>query len=66
MKDFPLAPLEKILRKAGAERISSLALKEFKFILLEISNKIAKEAIALAHHAKRVTVKREDVKLAAR
>lgn len=66
VKDFPLAPLEKILRRAGAERVSKQALKELKLILLEISNKIALDAIALAHHAKRLTIKREDIRLAVR
>lgn len=66
VKDFPLSPLEKIARKAGAERVSSSALKELKLTLLEISDKIAQEAIAVSHHAKRVTIKREDIVLAAR
>lgn len=66
VKDFPLFSLEKLLRKAGAERVSASAVKELKNALLEISEKIAKDAIEMAHHAKRVTVKAEDVKLASR
>jgi len=66
VKDFPLAPLEKILKKAGAERISQEALIELKSALIDITNKIALDAINFAHHAKRVTIKREDIKLAAR
>ena len=66
VKDFPLSPLEKVARKAGAERVSSSALDEMKVALLEISEKIAVEAVAACHHAKRVTVKREDIKMAAR
>mgnify|MGYP001566306697 FL=1 len=66
VKDFPLLPLEKIAREAGAERISVAALKELKLTLLEISNKIAIESVAAANHAKRVTIKREDVSLAVR
>ena len=66
VKDFPLSPLEKVARKAGAERISSSALDEMKVALLEMSDKIAVEAVAACHHAKRVTIKREDIQMAAR
>jgi histone H3/H4 len=66
VKDFPLSPLEKIMRKAGAERVAVSALKEMKIILLEIAEKIAIEAVAASHHAKRVTVKREDIAMAIR
>jgi histone H3/H4 len=66
VKDFPLSPLEKILKKAGAERVSRDAVLELKFALIDIANKIASNAVSLAHHAKRVTIKREDIKLAAR
>ena len=66
VKDFPLSPLEKIARKAGAERVSSSALNELKVTLLELADKIAAEAVVASHHAKRVTVKREDIVMATR
>lgn len=66
VKDFPLSPLEKVARKAGAERVSASALKEMRAALLEISDKMAVEAVAACHHAKRVTIKREDIQMAAR
>ncbi len=66
VKDFPLAPLEKIARKAGCERVSTSALKEMKNILMEFADKISIDAVAAAHHAKRVTVKREDIMMATR
>jgi len=66
VKDFPLLPLEKIAREAGAERVSVSALKELKLILVEISNKISIDAVAAANHAKRVTIKREDIAMAIR
>lgn len=66
VKEFPLSPLEKVARKAGAERISSGALSEMRIALLEMSDKVAAEAVAACHHAKRVTIKREDIKMAAR
>ena len=66
VKDFPLSPLEKVARNAGAERISSSALKEMRVVLLELSDRIAADAVAACHHAKRVTVKREDIQMAVR
>lgn len=66
VKDFPLLPLEKIAREAGAERVSNSALKGLKEALLEISEQISRDAVKMAEHAKRVTIKREDVALASR
>lgn len=66
VKDFPLLPLEKIARQAGAERVSTSALQSLKEALLEISEQIARDAIKMAEHANRVTVKREDIQLASR
>lgn len=66
VKDFPLLPLEKIAREAGAERVSVSALKELKLILVELSNKISIDAVAASNHAKRVTIKREDIAMAIR
>jgi len=66
VKDFPLLPLEKIAREAGAERVSRSALITLKEVLLEMSEELAREAVKLAEHAKRVTVKREDVILASK
>jgi len=66
VKAFPLLPLEKIARKAGAERVSYNALITMRDIFLEISDKIAADAVAIAGHAKRVTVKGSDIKLATR
>jgi histone H3/H4 len=66
VKDFPLTPFERVMRKAGAERVSAAAVKEMKNLMLEIADKVSMNAIAAAKHAKRVTVKREDIVLATR
>lgn len=70
VKEFPLLALEKIARKAGkevgADRVSLPATKELRNVLLEIAYKIASDAVNASHHAKRVTVKREDIILATR
>jgi DNA-binding protein len=66
VKDFPLLPLEKIAREAGAERVSHSALVILREILLEMSEDLAREAVKLSEHAKRVTIKREDIILASK
>ncbi len=65
-KDFPMFALERLARKAGAERVSASALNELKVFVLENAEKIAVDAVAACNHAKRVTVKKEDILLAIR
>ena len=69
-KEFPLLPLENIAKKAGkeegADRVSASAVEELRSVLLEQSYAIGRDAVELARHAKRVTVRRDDIKLAAR
>jgi len=62
--EIPLAVAERILRKAGAERVSEEAKRIFRDSIEEIAEEVAKKAVDLAKHAKRKTVKPEDVKLA--
>ncbi|MEM7821308.1 MAG: NFYB/HAP3 family transcription factor subunit [Candidatus Aenigmatarchaeota archaeon] len=66
VKSFPISSIEKVAKRAGCERISFSALESLRETLLEISEKIAIDAVAVAKHAKRVTVKREDIILATR
>jgi len=65
-KDFPINSLKKLARKHGAKRISSEALIELKRTLLDLVDSITKEAILLARHAHRITIKEEDIKLVSR
>ncbi len=64
MTDLPIAALDRLIRKAGAERVSEDAAEELGRILEEVSLDISKQAIELARHAKRKTVTGEDIKLA--
>ena len=63
---LPLAAMEKLLKQAGAERVSEKAKDALKNALEEIAEKIAENSIELANHAGRKTVKARDIKLAAK
>jgi histone H3/H4 len=64
MTIIPYAPVERLIRSAGADRVSVTAGVELAEILEQYGLEIAEEAIVLAKHAKRKTVKAEDIKLA--
>jgi len=66
MGELPLASVERVMRNAGAERVSMNAITIMGEILEDYGTRLSKEAIELAKHAKRKTVKKEDVKLASR
>lgn len=61
---LPLAPVERIIRKAGAERVSEDAGIELAKVLEDYGIEVSREAITLAKHARRTTVKEEDIRLA--
>ena len=56
----------RILKKSGAERVSDESADELRRIIEDIATEIAKNAVDMAKHAKRKTVKAEDVKLASK
>lgn len=64
--EFPVLPFERILKRAGARRVSYDAAEELSKVVEEKIFKIAEEAAALAEHAGRKTVLAEDVRLARR
>ena len=63
---LPLAAMEKILKQAGAERVSDKAKVALKDVVEEKVEKIAASSVQLALHAGRKTVKERDVALAAK
>ena len=63
---FPLAPLERIAKKAGARRVSATAVRAMREAVLDVAETIAADAVAASHHAGRVTVKAKDIKIACR
>lgn len=61
-----MAPVERLIRKAGAESVSEDAAEALSDVLEDMAIDIAQKAAALSHHAGRKTVTSEDIKLASR
>ena len=66
MAELPLAPLKRILKKAGAERVSDDAVEALRDEVEDKAHGLAERARDYAHHANRKTVQREDVTAARR
>jgi histone H3/H4 len=66
MSELPIAPVTRIIKNAGAERVSEEASQELIRLLEQEAEKIAVNAVNLAKHAKRKTVTREDIEEATR
>ena len=63
-EDLQLAPMHRIIKKAGAERVSEESAEELRKALDAIGVRIAKEALDFTKHAHRKTVKAEDIQIA--
>ncbi|KXB06722.1 histone [candidate division MSBL1 archaeon SCGC-AAA382A20] len=66
MVELPIAAVDRIIRKAGGQRVSENAAEELAEILEEKGLEIASEAAELSEHAGRKTVRDEDIRLADR
>ena len=64
--ELGLSSMYRILKKAGAERVSDESAEELRRVIEEIALEIAKNSVEMSKHAGRKTVKAEDVKLASK
>ena len=64
MSEIPKAPIARIIKDTGAERVSEDAKAELAEYLEEVARDVAIEANTVAKIAKRKTIKPEDIKLA--
>jgi len=65
-KLVPIAAMERIMKKAGAERVSEDAKVALKEVLEDYGEKVSSSALKFALHAGRKTIKAADIKLAAK
>jgi len=63
---LPALPFERIIKKAGAKRVSQEAAEELAKVMDEQLTKISTEAALLAKHAGRKTIIDEDIRIARR
>ncbi len=64
MGEISISAADRIIRKATGMRVSESAAKALVEILEEIGTNIAEKAGKLAKHARRKTVRAEDIKFA--
>lgn len=62
--EIKTAPMHKLLKRVGADRVSEESANALSEALEEIGVKIAQEAIDYANHAGRKTVKARDIEIA--
>ena len=65
MADLPIAAVARIAKKNGAERVGSDASEALVKLTEDYLGKLVKEAVKLAEHAGRKTIKEEDIEMAA-
>ena len=62
--NFANARVEKLIRNAGAHRVSADAVERMNEVLTNYGMTIAKYAVEVARHSGRKTVKENDIRLA--
>lgn len=65
MAGFASARVEKLIRNAGAQRVSADAIDRLNEVLTDYGTNVAKYAVEIARHSGRKTIKESDIRLAA-
>lgn len=63
---LPLAAMEKLLKKSGADRVSEDAKVALRDVLEDYADNIGTHAIRISKHSGRKTIKSGDIKIAAK
>jgi histone H3/H4 len=63
--EIKVAPMHKLIKRAGADRVSEESAIALGKALEELGLKVAREALDYAKHAGRKTVKARDIEIAA-
>ena len=64
MSDLPIAPVDRLMRKAGASRVSEEAAVTMAEVLSDYGKELSQKASMFATHAGRKTIVSEDIELA--
>ncbi|MDY6761508.1 MAG: histone family protein [Candidatus Nanohaloarchaea archaeon] len=64
MPELPLAPIKRVIKNAGAERVSDDAVEAMRDVLEDEAEELAQDAKQYATHAGRKTIKKEDIRAA--
>ena len=64
MTELPIAPIGRIIKNAGGQRVSEGAEEALDKVLEEWAEDVSRQAVKLAKHAGRVTVNASDIELA--
>lgn len=64
--EIPKASIDRIMRRAGAIRISEEARIELGNVLEEIATDLTEQSVKWAKHAGRTTIKASDIKMVTR
>ncbi len=62
-KEIPIVSIERILKRVGAERISRKGKRLLRDYIEEYTEKISEKVIRVTKHAKRKTVRVEDINI---
>lgn len=64
MTELPLAPIKRLIKEAGADRVGDDAVEAMRDVLEREAKDVARDAKQFAAHAGRKTVKAEDIEAA--